>query len=197
MLINFHHYVLALLLGLISLSVSVSYTDLKYRKIPNKYLMIAMLYALCVFAAMTTALPIKDVAKGFLFSLAGVFIGLLLLLPAYFLKQVAAGDVKFMMVIGFFLGPKGTILALLYGAIVGGIWALVLAWQIGGFNHMIYNLKFMARSAYLTGFKELGWDLRNTDAIKMPYGVALAAGATIVAVYQIYIRLEPLRASVQ
>lgn len=184
-------FVVALLSGLILLSIAVSITDFKYRRIPNQYLLIALVFAAAVYLAMGTVLPIKDVFKGFLFAILGFLIGGLLLLPPYLLKQVAAGDVKLMMVFGFYLGPKGIILALLNGAIVGGIWALVLAWQIGGLNHMLYNLKFMARSAYLTGFKELGWDLRNQEAVKMPYGVALSIGAISVALWQIYIRLQP------
>lgn len=184
-------FVVALLSGLILLSIAVSITDFKYRRIPNQYLLIALVFAVAVYLAMGTVLPIKDVFKGVLFAILGFLIGGLLLLPPYMLKQVAAGDVKLMMVFGFYLGPKGIILALLNGAIVGGIWALVLAWQIGGLSHMLYNLKFMARSAYLTGFKELGWDLRNQEAVKMPYGVALSIGAISVALWQIFIRLQP------
>lgn len=126
---------------------------------------------------------------GLLRALMGFLVGCFLLLPAYFIRQVAAGDVKLMMVFGFILGPKGAVLALLNGAIIGGIWALMIAWQQGGLGHLVYNLKFMARSAYLTGFKEMGWDLRNEKAIKMPYGVALSVGAAFVSFWQLYIHI--------
>lgn len=188
------YYIIALLLGLIVLSVAVSISDFKFRRIPNQYLLYALIYALFIFIAMALELPLKGVAKGFLFSILGFVIGGLFLLPPYLLKQVAAGDVKLMMVFGFYLGPKGVIFALLNGAIIGGIWALVLAWQLGGLSHMVYNLKFMARSAYLTGFREMGWDLRSEKAIKMPYGVALSIGAILVAVWQIYIQTQKILA---
>lgn len=126
---------------------------------------------------------------GLLRGLMGFLVGCFLLLPAYFIRQVAAGDVKLLMVFGFILGPKGVVLALLNGAIIGGIWALSIAWQQGGLGNVFYNIKFMARSAYLTGFKEMGWDLRNEKAIKMPYGVALSIGAALVAIWQIYIHV--------
>jgi len=186
------YFIIALLSGLIVLSVAVSISDFRVRRIPNQYLLYALIYALFIFIAMALELPFKGVAKGFLFSIFGFLIGGLFLLPPYMLKQVAAGDVKLMMVFGFYLGPKGIIFALLNGAVVGGIWALVLAWQLGGLSHMVYNLKFMARSAYLTGFKEMGWDLRSEKAIKMPYGVALSIGAIIVAVWQIYIQVHKI-----
>lgn len=186
------YYIIALLVGLILLSVAVSISDFKFRKIPNQYLLNALVFALLVFVAMAFSMPIKDIFKGFLFAIMGFFIGGLFLLPSYLLKQVAAGDVKLMMVFGFYLGPKGVIFALLNGAIIGGIWALVLAWQLGGLSHLMYNLKFMARSAYLTGFKEMGWDLRSEKALKMPYGVALSAGASLVAFWQLYIHVGRL-----
>jgi prepilin peptidase CpaA len=186
------YYIVALLTGLIVLSVAVSISDFKFRRIPNKYLLWGLVYAVLVFVAMTFTMPIKDVGKGFLFSFMGFLLGGVFLLPSYLLKQVAAGDVKLMMVFGFYLGPKGIIFALLNGALIGGIWALVLAWQLGGLGHMLYNLKFMARSAYLTGFKEMGWDLRSEKAIKMPYGVALSIGAILVAIWQLYIHIGRL-----
>lgn len=188
------NYIIALLVGLIVLSVAISISDFKFRRIPNQYLLYALIYALFIFIAMALELPFKGVAKGFLFSILGFLTGGLFLLPSYLLKQVGAGDVKLMMVFGFYLGPVGVIFALLNGAIIGGIWALVLACQLGGMNHMLHNLKFMARSAYLTGFKEMGWDLRSEKAIKMPYGVALSAGAILVAVWQIYIQIQKILA---
>lgn len=185
----FSYFIIALQIGLIVLAVAVSISDYKIRKIPNKYLLSALIFALLVFAVMFFFFPFKQVAMGLLRGLMGFLVGCFLLLPAYFIRQVAAGDVKLLMVFGFILGPKGVVLALLNGAIIGGIWALSIAWQQGGLGNVFYNIKFMARSAYLTGFKEMGWDLRNEKAIKMPYGVALSIGAALVAIWQIYIHV--------
>lgn len=185
----FSYFIITLLVGLLVLAVTVSISDYKYRRIPNKYLLSALVFALVVFLSMFFFFPFKQVALGLLRNLMGLLVGCFLLLPAYFIRQVAAGDVKLMMVFGFFLGPKGILLALLNGAIIGGLWALVIAWQQGGLGNVFYNIKFMARSAYLTGFKEMGWDLRNEKAIKMPYGVALSIGAALVAIWQIYIHV--------
>lgn len=188
----FSYFIVALQIGLLALAAAVSISDFKYRKIPNKYLLWALIFALLVFFTMFFFFPPKQVGMGFLRGFMGFMVGCLLLLPSYFIRQVAAGDVKLLMVFGFFLGPKGVVLALLNGAIIGGLWALAIAWQQGGLGHVFYNIKYMARSAYLTGFKEMGWDLRNTQAIKMPYGVALSAGAALVALWQLYIHLGKL-----
>lgn len=190
----FSHFVIMLLAGVLLLSGFVSVSDYKYRKIPNIYLLTAMVYALLIFTAMFFFFPPFQILKGLLMSLFGLLLGGLLLYPSYLIKQVGAGDVKLMMVFGFMMGPRGAVLTLLIGAMIGGIWALALAWKHGGFRHMWYNIKFIARSAYLTGFKEMGWDLKSDGAIKMPYGVALCGGAALVAIEQLFVQYEKLLA---
>lgn len=185
-------FVVALLAGLILLSCMVAWQDFRTRRIPNNFLLWGTVYALAVFAAMAVFLPLGQVARGFLFSLLGVLLGGFFLYVPYRYKQVGAGDVKLMMVYGLFLGPKGVILALLNGALVGGVWALYLAWRIGGLGHLWYNLKFMARSVYLSGGKEMSWNLRSENALVMPYGVALAIGAISVAAWQLHLHLGRL-----
>lgn len=190
----FSHFVLALLIGLIVLCLAVSVSDYRYRRIPNNYLITAVVYVLLVFMVMSFYIPFTNLARGLLMNVFGLVLGALFLLPPYFAKQVAAGDVKFAMVIGFFLGPKGAILSVLLGAMVGGVWALALAWQIGGLGHLWYNLKYMARSVYLSGFRDMGWDLQSPGAIKMPYGVALSAGAVLIALEQLVIHYHKIAA---
>ena len=102
---------------------------------------------------------------------------MIVLLPAYALRQVGAGDVKLMMVFGFLLGPIGAAFTLLTGALIGGVWALWLSWRSAGLGHTIGNMKMMARSAWLSGVRSMEWDLRSAGAVRMPYGVALSAGA--------------------
>lgn len=192
-MILFSHFVIALLTGLILMCLAVSYTDYQYRRIPNNFLMAGIAYLILIFILMAFNLSLGSVARGFLMSIFGMFLGAAFLLPPYLAKQVAAGDVKLGMVIGLFLGPKGAILSILVGAMVGGIWALALAWRIGGLAHLWHNIKFMSRSVYLSGFKDMGWDLRSPGALKMPYGVALSAGAIFIALEQMVIHYQKLQ----
>ncbi|NOT15233.1 MAG: prepilin peptidase [Methylotenera sp.] len=181
-------YVLLMLAGVIMLSIAVSLSDYQSRKIPNRYLLMAMAYAFCIIVYFS-------LAQGWLFfgmalrnGLFGMLIGFALLIPGYFLKQVAAGDVKLMMVFGFYLGPLGATLSLVIGAMIGGLWALAIAWRQGGLGNLFRNIKYMWNSMWLSGFKEMTWDLRSDGAIKMPYGVALSAGAVLVSSWQLWIR---------
>lgn len=184
------HLIIALLAGLLILCVLVSVSDFRFRKIPNDYLLVSVVYALTIYIVMFFMAPFSMVLRGFLMSVLGVVAsGMFFYLP-YKYRQVGAGDVKLAMVFGLFLGFKGAILAILLGAMVGGIWALALAWKHGGIAHLWYNMKFMARSMYLSGFKEMNWDLRSEGAIAMPYGVALCAGAAIIAIEQLMLQLQ-------
>ncbi|MDD2834142.1 MAG: A24 family peptidase [Methylotenera sp.] len=180
-------FIMALLVGVLVLCALVSVYDFKYRRIPNKFLLTAVVYFCCIFALMLVFVPFSYVGKGLLFSIGGAIICGLILYAPYKLKQVGAGDVKLIAVLGLFLGIKGGLLTILVGAMVGGVWALGLAYKHGGLGHLWYNLKFMARSAYLSGFKDMGWDLRTEGAIAMPYGVALSIGAALVAGEQLHL----------
>jgi prepilin peptidase CpaA len=188
----FEYFIIALLCGVIALSLVVSVYDFKYRRIPNIALSIAIAYTLCVFILMIFFVSFSIAAKGFLYGLLGAMAaGVFLFLP-YKYKQVGAGDVKLVIVFGLLLGFKGVMLSILFGAMFGGVWALGLAWWHGGLTHLWYNIKFMARSLYLSGFKEMSWDLRSEGAIAMPYGVALSAGAVLIASEQLLLHVNRL-----
>lgn len=171
--------------GLAFLSALVARSDYVSQRIPNRYLGWGLAYGLAVTVFFSFEQGAGFAARSLFMSLFGMFIGFLMLLPGYVAKQVAAGDVKFMMVIGFFLGPKGAAVALLFGAMVGGAWAIWLAWRVGGLARVWHNMKFMWNSLWLSGLRDLSWDLGSDGAIKMPYGVALAAGCWIVIVWQL------------
>ncbi len=186
------YFVIALLAGLLVLGTAVSISDYKFRRIPNQYLIYALYYWLLIYLGMLVFLPIKLVGMGLFMSLLGMaFSGVFFYVP-YMLKQVGAGDVKLAMVFGFFLTFKGAILSVLVGAMMGGVWALALAWKHGGLGHLWYNIKFMLRSAYLSGFKEMGWDLKSEGVIAMPYGVALSLGAMLIALEQMWVHYQKI-----
>lgn len=185
-----HHFLaLALLPAVAVLGLVVSWTDLRARRIPNLALLVALGYACTVYGSYAVAAGVGPGLRAFGFALLGMLLGFALLYPAYAIRQVGAGDVKLLMVFGFFLGPIGGVLALFTGALVGGAWALALSWRHGGLRQVVTNLRNMARAAYASGFRELSWDLRSAGAVTMPYGVALSAGAIAVAGWQLALRL--------
>lgn len=179
--------IIILLSSCIVASLLVAISDYRYRKIPNSVLGLSLFFAILLYISMLFYIPIPVVLKGLAFACIGMMVGGALLYVPYKYKQIGAGDVKLLMVYGFILGPKGVFLALLNAAIAGGFWALILAWKHDGLSYVWYNIKFMVRSIWLSGGKEIGWDLRSANVITMPYGIALAFGAISVCIWQISI----------
>ncbi|MCW5619680.1 MAG: prepilin peptidase [Burkholderiales bacterium] len=184
------HVSLLLLGAAMVLAVCVSFFDFRERRIPNKLLAAALCFTFAVYGWAGTMLGTQFVGTALLFSFRGMLLGMICLIPAYFIRQVGASDVKLLMVFGFLLGPFGAGLTLLTGAVIGGLWALWLSWRSAGLRHVFTNLRIMARAAYLSGFKDVHWDLRSAGAVTMPYGVALSAGAVLVAGWQLALRLS-------
>lgn len=176
----------ALPLGVLVLGLACSWHDLKSRRIPNRALLLSLGYTAALHALLFLALPPVTALRALGWSVVGLLLGGLLLGPGYAARQVGAGDVKLLMVFGFALGPIGAVFTLLNGALFGGLWALWLSWRHGGLGRLWSNLSLMARTAYASGFRDFGWDLRSAGAVRMPYGVALSAGAGSVALWQLW-----------
>ena len=119
---------------------------------------------------------------GFYESILGWGVGLLLLLPCYFLRVMGAGDVKLVAMVGAFVGLANIMIVLLYIMVAGGVLALVVALLRGKLPKLIDNLAVIFLSA-LT-FNRSGTmkekisvlDVGSTSIEKLPYGVAIACG---------------------
>lgn len=183
--------VLLLVLGVFITAAIASWFDYQEQRIPNKLLIVSMVWFIAVFIYGQVITDWNNTIKTLLrFPLFGMcLVGLVMMIP-YRLRQVAAGDVKLAMVFGLYLGPIGGMLTLLNAALFGGIWALWLSWRMGGLSRAFHNIKHMFQSAYTSGFQELGWDLDSDEAITMPYGIALSAGAVSIACWQLWMVLN-------
>jgi prepilin peptidase CpaA len=84
---------------LFALLVVASVSDYRSYRIPNWLTVSGMAFGLIY----NTAYPLMPGA-GFRWSLGGLVLGLLTMLPLYVLKAMGAGDVKLMAMVGAFLG---------------------------------------------------------------------------------------------
>jgi prepilin peptidase CpaA len=101
------------------LCAATLYTDLAYRRVPNALLAAAVLVlGLALLAGQATELPLAA-------RLTGAGLGLAVTLPAYALGRMAAGDVKFLAVVGLFTGPQGLVVAWVVGSLLGLLHALL------------------------------------------------------------------------
>jgi len=99
------------------------WTDLAYRKVSNAVLAAALAAA----GLMLLFGSISDLA--IVSRLLGFIIGLLVMLPAYVLGRMGAGDVKFFAVTGLFTGPAGLVTVWVVGSLLAFVHALAVRMQ--------------------------------------------------------------------
>jgi prepilin peptidase CpaA len=156
--------------GLASGLLVATVTDLRTRRIPNT-LTAAM--AVMGFGLATAGVSgISPVA-----ALAGLALGLALMLPGYALGATGAGDVKLMAAVGAIVGPAMVVMAYLFTGVAGGVLAVVIA---------IRRRRLGATIQGTTRLLAAPSDARNeiqatTVASRFAYGPAIAIGSLLAA----------------
>jgi len=155
------------------LAVAV-YTDVRRGKVYN-WLTAPMFVAGLAFNALFFG--VDGLINGLLGGLLalGVYIAL-----GIFGHIVGAGDAKLMMAVGAWLGPRTLGWGMIYGAIAGGLIAIILAIVKG---RLVREMKSMASSLLLRTFAGYAMQINDRSAIRIPYAVPLALGV-LVAIAQ-------------
>ena len=148
-------------------------SDLRSRRIPNALV-------LATFAAgIGFSIALAPVLQGLGRSASGAATGLVIWLPFWLLRKIGAGDVKLFAAAGAWLGPTNAVTAALAAALLGGV--LTLAWLVWeqGVGRTAQGIALGAASAQ-SGVRSPGL-LVVPSRKHVPYGLALAAGAALVA----------------
>lgn len=160
----------------LALALVIAWGDLRTYRIPN-YLTLSTALAGLLFQAAFHGW------NGLGSGLLGLLLGLFLLLPAYLLGGMGAGDVKTLAALGAWLGPGLTLMLFCYMAVAGGLIALsVLIYQ------GILWAKIRRGWTYLVSwilFRPVGLPPPPTSSPKsepkvIPYGVAIALGMVVL-----------------
>ena len=159
--------------AVVAVVIAASVCDVKGRRIPN---------------ALTLGTAVVAVAMhGVLSGWSGVFlaasgwgVGLMMFFPLFALGGMGAGDVKLLAAIGAWLGPMGALWTGLYGAIAGGIMALVVALARGYAITALRNVGAMLRLWIVAGVQPVeGLTLANEGSVRLPYALPLAVGVLV------------------
>jgi prepilin peptidase CpaA len=172
---------LALLLGLMAAAV---WHDVRARRIPNTLVLPGALAGLALQGVLPAGAGLYATpfgALGVLAGLAGLALGLAILLPMYMLGTMGAGDVKLMAMAGAFLGPQQVLGAGLLTLVAGGVLGLAVAVQRGDLTRVWNNLRTMLLSTVLRriGGGGVSVDAPPTPTGQLPYAIAIAAGTTL------------------
>ena len=170
-----------LLVGLMSGAV---WHDVRSRKIPNRLVFPGALAGVVLNALLSAAdaafMPVPG-GLGLLTSLAGLSLGLLLLLPMYALKTMGAGDVKLMAMVGAFVGPQAVFGCMLFSLLAGGVLALGVAAFHGSLRQITSNSYHLLLNSLMRGLAGQRPEVEapNAPSGKLPYAIAIAAGTMI------------------
>jgi prepilin peptidase CpaA len=155
-------------LGLaVALAVIAGYTDWRSRRIPNWLTVPALLIGIAANAAAGGWVGLKT-------SLLGAALGLLLLLPFVLLRSLGAGDWKLAGALGAVVGPAVLVNLLIGSVFVAGIMALGLVIYKRRVMETLRNIGRMLAAMFTFHMPSAEVSLDNPQALKVPYGVALA-----------------------
>lgn len=144
-------------------------------KVPN-WLTFSMIIAGWVYSA---AFSPWAGWEGLMYSLVGTAVGLALLLPAYAIGGMGAGDVKLMAGVGAWVWPTITLWAFAVSAVVGGLLAIIMVlWRRSWFQHqgqfwMICNEILTVKSPEKLSAIAAQ---RKSTMLLLPYGIPIAIG---------------------
>ncbi|MEM8864228.1 MAG: A24 family peptidase [Planctomycetota bacterium] len=116
---------------------------------------------------------------GLTYSLLGTAVGLLLLLPAYSIGGMGAGDVKLMAGIGAWVWSVTTLYSFAVSAVVGGLIAVAMVLARRDWNHhhgqfwMIWNEILTVKNP--DALAEIATE-RKPRMMLLPYGIPIAIG---------------------
>jgi prepilin peptidase CpaA len=112
-------------------------------------------------------------------SLAGLGLGLVLLLPLYAVGGMGAGDVKLLAGLGAWVGPALVWPAFLVSVLIGAALALALMARSGRFFQHIYRMGVIASEWVMlrnpVALSQIA-EARKSRMCLLPYGVPIAIG---------------------
>lgn len=167
-------------LVLLLLVVAAAVNDLATRRIPNRLLMAGWLCAFLLY--LLAPAPGAAVLK----ALGGAGIGLLMFLPLYCLRGMAAGDVKLMATVGVFVGPYEVFQTGIMTWCIGGLMGLLIIIAKGRLRMAFANVRDLLRPVllYILRLPVATVPPRQQSAGSMPYGVAIALATITLLVHR-------------
>ncbi len=155
----------------VALMGAALWSDATTRRLPNRLTLTAILVGL----ATRLALGPDAVLAG----LVGILLGVALSLPLFALGAIGGGDVKLVAAAGAFLGPRELVWALLLGAALSLVVAVEEITRRKVAVPVLYRTRDLVLHLVTLGRKGQRPHPDAAGAVKIPYGVAIAAGAVL------------------
>jgi prepilin peptidase CpaA len=161
----------AIALLLIPMATMITYMDVRYRRIPNKLVLVTLVGGLAINTFFSAW-------NGLLNSMEGLALAFGLMLLLHLFGTMGAGDVKLFAAIGAVVGSSLVLRTLLIVAITGGVLAIckmVYARRVSatmiGVAHFFYGL--------LPGQTVPRFNIPDDQSYTLPYAVPICFGSLI------------------
>jgi prepilin peptidase CpaA len=155
------------------------FTDWRSRRIPNWLTVPAFALGMLVNLVSGGWLGLRA-------SLLGAGLGLLLLLPFVLVRSLGAGDWKLAGALGAVVGPAVLVDLLMGSIFVAGIMAVILIIYKRRVMQTLRNIGHMLRAMVTFRMPGSEVSLDNPQALKVPYGVALALTTLVYGIDHIW-----------
>lgn len=160
----------------VALAVTAAVVDVRQGRIPNRLTYPVMLVGLL-------AQTLFHGWRGLLMSLAGGFLFGGIFLLFYLVRAMGAGDVKLAAALGCIVGPSASLQVMFATAVAGGVLAIVYMIAARRVGETVRNTLWVAGFHARHGLQAHPVvNLDNPAALRMPYGLAFAAGTVYWAV---------------
>ena len=157
---------------LIPLAVLIIYYDVRYRRIPNAFVLATLISGLTLNIA-TSGL------NGGLNSLGGCVLAFILMFMLHVFGAMGAGDVKLFAAIGSVIGAQLVLPTFVVVVLTGGVLALVSVLRSGVFTTTMHRV-LQILVGLLPGWQMPKFTVPADRRLTIPYGVAITIG-TIIA----------------
>jgi prepilin peptidase CpaA len=158
-------------LFLVPLAVLIIYHDVRYRRIPNAFVLATLISGL-------TLNFIMGGLQGGLYSAGGCVLAFILMFMLHVFGALGAGDVKLFAAVGSVLGAQLVLPTFVVVVLTGGVLALVSVVRSGVFATTMHRV-LQILVGLLPGWQMPKFSVPADRRLTIPYGVAITIGAII------------------
>jgi prepilin peptidase CpaA len=156
---------------LIPLAALVIYHDVRYRRIPNAFVLATLISGLTLNFALGGI-------NGGLNSIGGCLLAFILMFMLHVFGAMGAGDVKLFAAIGSVIGAQLVLPTFVVVVLIGGLLALVTVLRSGVFGTTMHRV-LQILVGLLPGWQMPKFSVPADRRLTIPYGVAITIGAII------------------
>jgi len=156
---------------LIPLAIIIAYYDVRYRRIPNPFVLATFISGVAMNAILFGL-------HGVVGSIAGCALGFVLMFMLHVFGAMGAGDVKLFAAIGAITGAHMILPTFLVVVLTGGVLAVVSIIRVGALLSTMHRV-LQIFAGLLPGWEMPKFAVPADRSHTIPYGVAITIGSII------------------